>query len=109
MKKNYVFLAATAVLITFSCQKEENVIVSSEPAISQSVGVLTKGVGEKTPTTFVYVETNDVNPLNAMDYWLNDGTTFFDYVCFFSANIHATTVSSGVTQPTIYLNPELTP
>lgn len=108
MKKNCFILATIAALMSFSCSKIENVTEATIPETSIQSRVQTKGVDEKTPETFVYVETNDVNPLNAIDYWLADNTTFFDYVCFFSANIHKITVDSSE-QPTLYLNPELCP
>lgn len=108
MRKYFVFLAAVAALTTISCNKYEIVTVSSETEDSMATNLVTKAIGDKTPTTFVYVETNDVNPLNAMNYWLSDDTPFFDYVCFFSSNIHKETVNNEV-RPTLYLNPELCP
>ena len=95
--------------MTFSCNKIENVVESEEAVSPSSSVVLTKGIGDKDLTTFVYVETNDVNPLNAMDYWLADGTTYFDYVGFFASNIHKETLENDEVRPTLYLNPELTP
>jgi len=110
MKKLILFFAATsAALMTFSCNKIENVVESEEAVSPSSSVVLTKGIGDKDLTTFVYVETNDVNPLNAMDYWLADGTTYFDYVGFFASNIHKETLPNDEVRPTLYLNPELTP
>lgn len=108
MKKYYAFIAAMAALVTFSCNKLEVVNETSSPSASQPKGIMTKGVDEKEPSVFVYVETNDVNPLNAMDYCFSNNDTFFDYVGFFAANIHTTTVNN-VIQPTLYLNPELCP
>ncbi len=110
MKNYYAFLAALAALLTFSCNKSE--IVPATPAQEdlQVTDLVTKTVGSKTPTTFVYVETNDVNPLNAMNYYLADDNAFFDYVCFFSSNIHKETIDgTGEVRPTLYLNPELCP
>jgi hypothetical protein len=112
MKKIFAFFAAIAAMVTISCSKQEIATETSLPSVSQPQGITTKGVGDKTPSVFVYVETNDVNPLNAMDYWLDDGTTFFDYVCFFSSNIHKETVNvnnNDEVRPTLYLNPELCP
>lgn len=108
MKKLFAFLAVFSALLTLSCNKEKNVIGSPKSSVENPSGVLTKAVVDKSPSSFVYVETNDVNPLNALDYYLDDGTPYFDYVCFFSSNIHKTTVGSEV-QPTLYFNPELTP
>lgn len=105
--KKIMIVAALAALTLSSCNKAENRAMI-EDAVAPHYATLTKGMYEKTPQTLVYVETNDVNPLNAGDYFLPDSTTFFDYVCFFAANIHSTTVGSSV-QPTLYFNPELTP
>lgn len=41
------------------------------------------------PITAVYIEVNDVNPLNALCYTMN-GKPFFDYVILFAANINGT-------------------
>lgn len=104
MKKYYAFIAAIAALMTFSCNKTEIVQDSSECKLVQPSKVATKAIGDKDPSTFVYVETNDVNPLNAMDYYTASDIPFFDYIGFFAANIHYAN-----NQPTLYLNPELTP
>lgn len=112
MKKYFAFIAAIAALVTVSCNKQEVVTETSSTSLSQPKGIMTKGVGEKEPSVFVYVETNDVNPLNAMDYYLSNGDTFFDYIGFFAANIHKETVqvnNESEERPTLYLNPELTP
>ena len=66
--------------------------------------MLTKSYGTKYPNMVCYVETNDVNPLNAGDYLLDDGTTFFDIVELFAANIH----KDNAGNPTLYLNDKLT-
>ena len=108
MKKYFAFIAAVAALMTFSCNKSEIVPAASEQEDVLVTNLATKAIGSKTPTTFVYVETNDVNPLNAMNYWLADDNPFFDYVCFFASNIHKETVNNEV-RPTLYLNPELCP
>lgn len=39
----------------------------------------------------VYFEVNDCNPLNAIEYMLEDGTPFFDAVILFAANINYNT------------------
>lgn len=108
MKKYFAFIAAVAALMTFSCNKSEIVPAASEQEDVLVTNLATRAIGSKTPTTFVYVETNDVNPLNAMNYWLADDNPFFDYVCFFASNIHKETVNNEV-RPTLYLNPELCP
>lgn len=68
---------------------------------------VTKTYGTKTPIAVCYVETNDVNPLNAGDYILANGTTFFDIAELFAANIHKETVN-GEVRPVLYLNDKLT-
>ncbi len=47
----------------------------------------------------VYVETNDVNPLNAIDYILVVLEKFIDILELFAANIHKET-SDGQVRPT---------
>ncbi len=97
-----------SVVLMSSCSKEANTISTLTTSSVSTARVATKGVGDKSPHTLVYIETNDVNPLNAGDWYLDDGTTFFDYVCLFASNIHKTTVGND-TQPTLYLNDKLTP
>lgn len=109
MKKFFVLFAVLTAGMTISCNKAEIAFVEKESVNEPTSSIMTKAVGEKEPTTFVYVETNDVNPLNALDYYLNDGGTFFDYVCMFAANVHKTTTVNNEVQPTLYLNPELCP
>lgn len=108
MKRHFVFLAAIAALVTISCNKSEIVPISSDQDMVKTTSLETKAIGDRKPTTFVYVETNDVNPLNAMNYYLADDNPIFDYVCFFASNIHKETVNNEV-RPTLYLNPELCP
>lgn len=97
-------VAATAGL--FACNKvEEPKVVNDHLPESP----MTKAMGDKTPIMVCYVETNDVNPLNAGDYVFDeDGTTFFDIVELFASNIHKETVN-GQVRPTLYLNDKLTP
>ena len=42
----------------------------------------------RTTKQVVYLEVNDVNPLNVLEYNLEDGTPFFDAVILFAANIN---------------------
>jgi len=102
-----VFAGLTATIL-FSCNKVENATEVIEANAVSSHKVVTKAFGDKTPSILCYVETNDVNPLNARCCRLPGGEPFVDCVVLFSANIHKTTVS-GATQPTLYFNPELTP
>lgn len=68
---------------------------------------MTRAFGDKTPIVAIYVETNDVNPLNAGDYKLPNGKPYADIVEFFASNIHKETVN-GVVRPTLYLNDKMT-
>ncbi len=105
--KKYFFTAAmaTLMLLSASCNKQE--IVS--PEIQQEeTSIQTKAYGEKSPTAIVYVETNDVNPLNVLDYELEFSNHFFDVCELFAANIHKEVVN-GKEVPTVYLNDKLTP
>ena len=106
MKKIFALSATIAALMTISCNKTEIAHESYGSNPAQTSKVLTRAIGDKAPSTFVYVETNDVNPLNAMDYYTDSGIPFFDYIGFFAANVH---YDNQNFQPTLYLNPELTP
>lgn len=103
-------IIATVFALTFgmlSCNKnvQEQPVVSNEATSTASV--VTKAYGDKSPIIAVYVETNDVNPLNAGDYYMN-GEPFIDVVELFASNIHKETVD-GVVRPTLYLNNCLVP
>ncbi|WP_418683895.1 glycosyl hydrolase family 18 [Alistipes putredinis] len=105
MKQNLKLFAtlAASTAMMFSCQQAE------EPTMdkTQEPVVKTRAYGDKTPKVAIYVETNDVNPLNAGDYLLSDGTTYADIVEFFAANLNKETVN-GVVRPTLYLNDKMT-
>lgn len=62
-----LFIGAT---MLFSCQQAE------EPQLdaAQPEAKMTRAFGDKTPIVNIYVETNDVNPLNAGDYKLPNGS-----------------------------------
>lgn len=100
---NFVF---AVIIFAASCALSCNRIDKDSESLSHS-SPITKAYGLKTPKLAVYVETNDVNPLNAMDYKMSD-TTFIDIVELFAANIHKETVN-GVDKPTLYLNDKLAP
>ncbi|WP_296109349.1 glycosyl hydrolase family 18 protein [uncultured Alistipes sp.] len=105
MKKTLKLMAALFVGAMFmgACQQAE------EPAVEpgQTDAVVTRTYGDKTPKIAIYVETNDVNPLNAGDYVLPNGEPYADIVELFAANIHKRTVN-GVTEPVLYLNDKMT-
>jgi len=105
MKKFFSMMAtAMLVLSAIACTKEVQPKDLSEDSQTVSTMVNTKTFGSKTPIITVYVETNDVNPLNAGDYYMN-GEAFVDVVILFAANIHVD--SEG--DPCLYLNDKLTP
>ena len=95
-------VAAAGMLI--SCNKE------MAPSIQNTDDTtpMTKAYGDKTPIVTAYIETNDTNPLNAGDYFDENGEPFFDIVELFASNIHKETVGTQV-RPTLYLNDKLTP
>ncbi|HAY18288.1 MAG TPA: hypothetical protein DCY24_03595, partial [Rikenellaceae bacterium] len=57
-----------------SCNQIEPLQATSEQV--EETQVTTRAYDDKSPTIAVYVETNDVNPLNAGDYKMSDGSTF---------------------------------
>ena len=93
---------AAALASIFACNK------LNEPQVNapEESSPLTKAVVDNAPIMAVYVETNDVNPLNAGDYTVNDGQPFVDIVELFASNIHKETVN-GQVRPTLYLNDKL--
>ena len=106
MKKTLKLMAALFVGAMFmgACQQAE------EPAMEpgQNDAVVTRAYGDKSPIIAIYVETNDVNPLNAGDYVLDsNGEPYADIVELFAANIRRRTVN-GVTEPVLYLNDKMT-
>lgn len=105
MKKTLKLMAALFVGAMFmsACQQAEEPAVEPE----QTDAVVTRAYGDKTPKITIYVETNDVNPLNAGDYVLPNGEPYADIVELFAANIHKRTVN-GVTEPVLYLNDKMT-
>ena len=83
MRTFYIYLIILISSIIAGCAQieEKGIHVASE-------SLVTKSYGDKYPIMSVYIETNDVNPLNAGDYMLDDGTAFFDVAELLSANIH---------------------
>ncbi len=102
--RQFIKIAAcvAALASLFACNKlnEPQVVNAPEDA------PVTKAAVDNAPILAVYVETNDVNPLNAGDYTVNDGEPFIDIVELFAANIHKETVDNQV-RPTLYLNDKL--
>ncbi len=105
MKKNLFFVAAMLVAGAMaSCSQKEEFAAQ---VTNDNATVVTRAYGDKTPKIAIYVETNDVNPLNAGDYKLPDGTAYADIVEFFAANLNKETVN-GVVRPVLYLNDKMT-
>ena len=99
-KINLMIAVAAGMLLTISCNKEN--LKPSESYLSQS-SLMTKSYEQKSPKMIVYVETNDVNPLNALDYKMSN-QTFIDVVNLFAANIHKVN-----NEPVLTLNDKLSP
>lgn len=109
MKRIISFVVViVATTLVFSCNKMENTTVKNEVKSPSSKTLVTKAAGDKTPSILCYIETNDVNPLNAGCCRMPDGSPFIDYVVLFASNIHKETVNN-VVRPTLYYNDKLTP
>lgn len=105
MKTRFIFASLAAVAgMLISCNKEMTPSVQD----TDETTPMTKAYGDKTPVVTAYIETNDTNPLNAGDYFDENGEPFFDIVELFASNIHKETVN-GQVRPTLYLNDKLTP
>ena len=98
MRTFYIYLIILISSIIAGCAQieEKDIYVASE-------SLVTKSYGDKYPIMSVYIETNDVNPLNAGDYMLEDGTAFFDIVELFASNINKDRNGN----PTLFLNDKL--
>ncbi len=84
-----LFIAAMmAGAVVTSCNNvgmEDDVMQMSDPQ------TITRAVGSKTPKLTVYIETNDVNPLNAKEYIFSNTTEeVVDHVILFASNIRGT-------------------
>ncbi len=101
MKRNLFFAATMLLAAAVSCQKAEPL------AETDAANAAVTRAYDMTPKITIYVETNDVNPLNAGDYLLSDGTPYASIVELFASNIHAETVG-GIVRPTLYLNDKMT-
>ncbi len=77
--------SATTYLIPVYVAEAQGVEFSSA---NRRVNYLFKRTLEKEVKNVVYFETNNTNPLNALEYLLEDGTPFFDAVVLFSGNIN---------------------
>lgn len=104
--KNLLKFATVVVAFAglLACNKIETLDEVKNDQLPESP--LTKVIGEKTPIMVCYVETNDVNPLNAGDYYFEDGLNepFFDIVELFASNINK---DEATGDPVLYLNDKL--
>lgn len=90
MKKLFqFFVTLVTILFATSCSNNEDAIVASQDAQSAT----TRAVSAKTPKLTVYVETNDINPLNMGEYYFtgtNPQDYVVDHVILFASNIRGT-------------------
>lgn len=70
--KHFFYLAAIAAATAslMACNKTEVNCLDEVTTNEVNSIPTTKAIGAKSPILAVYVETNDVNPLNAVDYYL---------------------------------------
>ena len=109
MKFNNIFslfaMAATMSVAFASCNSSEKLATNDQDALRE-LQPMTRAVGPKTPKLTVYIETNDVNPLNAKEYRFC-GTTeeVIDHVILFASNIRGVPSAQSVS---LYHNPNQT-
>lgn len=80
-------LTLSMALFAASCSNNEEIEVASQDA------PVTRAVSVKTPKLTVYVETNDINPLNMGEYYFcntNPKDYVVDHVVLFASNIRGT-------------------
>lgn len=78
-----------------SCNKQGNTITGEAQTNTNSLS--TRAVGVKTPKLTVYVETNDINPLNAGEYYFCNSSPreeVVDHVILFASNIRGNATSA---------------
>lgn len=99
MSNRSIFMLIAATVMLASCNKEEAPVQSVNDGIQPATRALSTATFRKSPIQAVYVEVNDINPLNAGSYKLADNTAFYDVAIIFAANIR------GVdNQPQLHLN-----
>lgn len=77
--------ATTYLVPLLAVAKSEGVAVKNE---ARYVELLVAKGGSKKIRNICYFEVNDTNPLNALEYLLDDGQPFFDAVVLFAGNIN---------------------
>ena len=78
-----------------SCDKQVESNVSEDS--TKATSLTTRAVGEKTPKFTVYIETNDINPLNAGEYYFCNSSPreeVVDHVILFASNIRGNATSA---------------
>lgn len=89
-------------VVVTSCNNADSDPVAQNETEELQVG--TRSVGVKTPKLTVYIETNDINPLNAKEYrFCNTTEEVVDHVILFASNIRGT-----VSTVQLYHNPNQT-
>lgn len=86
--KSILLFVATMIAgtVVTSCSNIDESVMSPQDA-----EISTRAVGTKTPKLTVYIETNDVNPLNAKEYkFTNTNEEVVDHVILFASNIRGT-------------------
>ena len=102
---NRIFLMIVAMAASFvvaSCSNDNTV----NEAQDASQDITTRAVGTKPPKFTAYIETNDINPLNAGEYYFtgtNPHEEVIDHVILFASNIRGTASSVQ-----LYHNPNQT-
>lgn len=76
----------------------------SFPASSKRVNYLLRKKLYKEVRNVVYLEVNNTNPLNLLEYKLEDGSPFFDVVILFAANIN---YNAGSDMVYLFKNPNV--
>lgn len=85
--------AMMASAVVTSCNNVEDDMMEAQQDATQ---VISRNVGTKTPKLTVYIETNDVNPRNAGEYYFtgtNPKEEVIDHVILFASNIRGTASS----------------
>lgn len=100
--RNYFALLLIAIIggIFTSCNKAEESFITEASASNDNVLTTRAATNIK---NVVYIEVNDINPLNAGSYkYSDDNTYFYDYVILFAANIRGNCNSVE-----LYFNPNV--
>lgn len=109
LSMNEDYMASVCIRIT-----EGNAAVA---ASTRRVNFIIRKTEPKSTKNILFFQTNDVNPLNALEYILDDGRPFFDVVVLFSDNIvynstmdrvvlqHNENINALLNESDVYLQP----